>query len=192
MGPTPAQRSAAEQLKSEGNVLFSKGKYGPAAERYTEAITLDPTFVTLYVNRGMCYKKMKGRWDQVAHDAQTALSLSRDNLKAHYLLGIAQRELHNLDVAITHLGKALDAAREQGDSIKDEIWRELVMRDPVITPSGVSYERSALIEHLSKVGRFDPISRKALGEADIIQNVGLRNAIQQYLKEHPWAWAECL
>jgi hypothetical protein len=47
----------------------------------------------------------------------------RDNLKAHYLLGIAQRELHDLDDAITHLSKALDAAREQGDSIKDEVGR---------------------------------------------------------------------
>jgi hypothetical protein len=37
-----------------------------------------------------------------------------------------------------------------------------VFRDPVITPSGFSYERSALLEHLSRVGKFDPISRCAL------------------------------
>jgi STIP1 family protein 1 len=42
------------------------------------------------------------------------------------LLGVAQRELGcQLSEAISHLSKALEQAREQGDSIKDEIWREL-------------------------------------------------------------------
>lgn len=107
-----------------GNVLFTKGKYNAAADCYTEGITLDPTLAVLYVNRGMCYKKL-GKWEQVAKDAATALSHSRDLMKAHYLLGVAQRELSNLQGSITHLSKALEAAREQGDSIKDEIWREL-------------------------------------------------------------------
>jgi STIP1 family protein 1 len=47
-------------------------------------------------------------------------------LQAHYLLGVAQRELGcQLSEAISHLSKALEQAREKGDSIKDEIWREL-------------------------------------------------------------------
>jgi STIP1 family protein 1 len=47
-------------------------------------------------------------------------------LQAHYLLGVAQRELGGqLSEAISHLSKALEQAREKGDSIKDEIWREL-------------------------------------------------------------------
>lgn len=111
-------------MLSAGNLLFTKGKFNSAADCYTEAITLDPTLAVLYVNRGMCYKKV-GRWEDVARDATTALSLNRDLMKAHYLLGVAQRELCNLQNAITHLSKALEAAREQGDSIKDEIWREL-------------------------------------------------------------------
>lgn len=65
-----------------------------------------------------------------------------------------------------------------------------VFREPVITPSGCSYERSALLEHLSKVGKFDPITRQPMSESDVTLNVGLRNATQQYLDEHPWAWGE--
>lgn len=67
-----------------------------------------------------------------------------------------------------------------------------VFRDPVITPSGCSYERSALLEHLSRVGKFDPISRSPMTESDAIPNVALRNATQHYLDEHPWAWHECV
>ncbi|KAL0024280.1 hypothetical protein WJX79_002681 [Trebouxia sp. C0005] len=66
-----------------------------------------------------------------------------------------------------------------------------VFRDPVMTPSGLSYERSALVEHLKKVGAFDPITREAMTASQVIPNVALRNATLQYLEEHPWAWAEC-
>lgn len=106
-----------------GNVLFSKGRYLPAAERYTEAITLipkDPGFVTLYVNRAMCYKKVE-RWQAVVDDAATALSLDSSSMKAHYLLGIGLREQQQLSRGISHLQRALEAAREKGDSIKDEM-----------------------------------------------------------------------
>lgn len=67
-----------------------------------------------------------------------------------------------------------------------------VFRDPVITPSGFSYERAALLEHLSRVGQWDPISRSPMTESDVTPNVGLRNATQHYLDEHPWAWLECV
>jgi STIP1 family protein 1 len=67
-----------------------------------------------------------------------------------------------------------------------------VFRDPVITPSGFSYERSALLEHLTRVGKFDPISRSPMTESDVTPNVALRNATQHYLDEHPWAWQECI
>jgi STIP1 family protein 1 len=106
-----------------GNALFSKGRYLPAAERYTEAITLvskDPAFAALYVNRAMCYKKVE-RWEAVVEDAGTALSLDSNHMKAHYLMGIGLREQQQLAQGMLHLQKALEAAREKGDSIKDEM-----------------------------------------------------------------------
>lgn len=106
-----------------GNSLFVKGRYLPAVERYTEAITLvpkDPAFAVLYVNRAMCYKKVE-RWDAVVEDAATALSLEGSHMKAHYLMGIGLREQQQVSQGIIHLQKALEAAREKGDSIKDEM-----------------------------------------------------------------------
>lgn len=66
-------------IATTGNTLFSKGRYLPAAERYTEAITLvpaDPAFAVLYVNRAMCYKKAGSRWQAVVQDAAKALSFN--------------------------------------------------------------------------------------------------------------------
>ena len=65
-----------------------------------------------------------------------------------------------------------------------------VFRDPVVAPSGNSYERSALEEHLRKVGPFDPVTRAPMTLADLRPNVALRNAAHAWLSEHAWAYAD--
>ncbi|KAJ4748666.1 U-box domain-containing protein 1 [Rhynchospora pubera] len=63
-----------------------------------------------------------------------------------------------------------------------------IFTDPVLTPSGITYERSALLEHLRTVGDFDPITRKPLKESQLIPNLAIKGAVQAYLKEHGWAY----
>ena len=67
-----------------------------------------------------------------------------------------------------------------------------VFRDPVVAPSGNSYERSALEEHLKKVGRFDPVTREPTTLDDLRPNVALRNAAHAWLNEHAWAYADII
>ncbi|KAM0911690.1 hypothetical protein ACQ4PT_013302 [Festuca glaucescens] len=63
-----------------------------------------------------------------------------------------------------------------------------IFRDPVITPSGVTYERGILLEHLRKVGNFDPVTREPLKEHQLVPNLAIKEAVQAYLKEHSWAY----
>jgi len=63
-----------------------------------------------------------------------------------------------------------------------------VMLDPVVTPDGITYERSALLEHLRKVGRFDPVTRRDISEGQLSSNLALKEAINAYLEENPWAY----
>lgn len=63
-----------------------------------------------------------------------------------------------------------------------------ILQDPVITPSGVSYERVALLEHLEKVGKFDPFTREPLDKNQLIPNLSIKGAVQEYLKKHGWAY----
>jgi STIP1 family protein 1 len=65
-----------------------------------------------------------------------------------------------------------------------------VFRDPVVAPSGNSYERSAITEHLKKVGGFDPVTRERMTLDDLRPNVALRNAAHAWLDEHAWAYAD--
>lgn len=63
-----------------------------------------------------------------------------------------------------------------------------LMLDPVITPSGISYERSCLREHLSRVGAFDPVTRSPLSIEQVTPNLALKEIIEQFVEERPWAY----
>ncbi|KAL3616312.1 hypothetical protein CASFOL_039702 [Castilleja foliolosa] len=63
-----------------------------------------------------------------------------------------------------------------------------ILRDPVITPSGVTYERAVILEHLQKVGKFDPITRESLYPSQLVSNLALKEAVRAYLNEHGWAY----
>ena len=84
-----------------------------------------------------------------------------------------------------------DELRYQGDDIPNWCTCQLTLDcfyEPVCTPSGISYEQNALLEHLSKVGEFDPVTRDPLRKKDLRKNIGLRNAVECYLNDNPWAF----
>jgi hypothetical protein len=51
-------------------------------------------------------------------------------------------------------------------------------RDPVVTPAGFTYERSALFQHFAKLGAFDPVSRQRLRPEQCVSNIAVRAATQ--------------
>jgi STIP1 homology and U-box containing protein 1 len=60
------------------------------------------------------------------------------------------------------------------------------MQDPVVTKTGRSYERSALLEHLNRSGT-DPISREPVRKDELISNGALREACEDFILHNPWA-----
>ncbi|CAG8620356.1 19185_t:CDS:1 [Cetraspora pellucida] len=62
-----------------------------------------------------------------------------------------------------------------------------IMHDPVITPSGITYERAHLKEHFKKIGYFDPLSRRDCRESDLYPNLALKEAIEDFLSKNGWA-----
>lgn len=63
-----------------------------------------------------------------------------------------------------------------------------IFRDPVISPSGITYERGVILDHLQKVGTFDPITREPLSESQLIPNLAIKEAVQAFLVKHGWAY----
>ncbi|KAE9611135.1 hypothetical protein Lal_00012075 [Lupinus albus] len=63
-----------------------------------------------------------------------------------------------------------------------------IFHDPVITPSGHTYERAVIIEHLQKVGKFDPFTRQPLQISQLVPNLAIKEAVQAFLDKHGWAY----
>ena len=76
-----------------------------------------------------------------------------------------------------------------------------IYREPVVSPSGNSYERSAIEQYIKqqyeKYGRekkvADPLQPGcSISLESLHPNIALRNAVREYLKEHPSSWGEIL
>lgn len=83
----------------------------------------------------------------------------------------------------------LDERRRKRD-IPDYLCGKIsfeLMREPVIAPSGITYDRRDIEEHLQRVGHFDPITRAPLTSANLTPNLAVKEVIDAFLEENPWA-----
>ncbi|KAD4584378.1 hypothetical protein E3N88_21979 [Mikania micrantha] len=63
-----------------------------------------------------------------------------------------------------------------------------IFRDPVTAPSGITYEKATILEHLEQGGNFDPITRQPLLPSQLVQNLAIKEAVQDFLDKHGWAY----
>ena len=91
------------------------------------------------------------------------------------------------------LGEAMAALRaKRGPGrVPDYLCCKITMEpmlEPVMTPDGISYERAVIHEHLQKVGKFDPVTRRPLESSQLVPNLALKEAVHTFLEQNPWAW----
>lgn len=120
----------------------------------------------------------------------------KDNALARGDIKDLEEELQKLDILyeekldqLNSLFHKLDEKRkkrEVPDILCGKISFEL-MRDPVITPSGITYDRRDIDEHLQRVGHFDPVTRMHLTQDQLVPNLAMKEVIDNYLDENPWA-----
>ncbi|KAJ3223422.1 hypothetical protein HDU81_009205 [Chytriomyces hyalinus] len=64
-----------------------------------------------------------------------------------------------------------------------------VMTDPVVSPaSGITYDRSEIVSHLQKIGKWDPLTRQPLHEKELVPNLALKEVIDEFLSLNGWAF----
>uniref|UniRef100_A0A8C4RBI7 E3 ubiquitin-protein ligase CHIP n=1 Tax=Eptatretus burgeri TaxID=7764 RepID=A0A8C4RBI7_EPTBU len=61
-----------------------------------------------------------------------------------------------------------------------------LMREPCITPSGITYDRKDIEEHLQRVGHFDPVTRSPLTQDQLIPNLAMKEVIDSFIAENGW------
>ncbi|XP_026121763.1 mitochondrial import receptor subunit TOM34 isoform X1 [Carassius auratus] len=104
--PGPEAVKKAKALKEEGNVFVKKGEHKKAVEKYTQSLGQDPTEVTTYTNRALCYLSLK-MYKEAINDCDEALRLDSANIKAFYRRAQANKELKNKKSAIEDLNSVL-------------------------------------------------------------------------------------
>lgn len=111
---------------------------------------------------------------------------------SHLLLYSTTYQFFNQDERLSKVqvvfvqSKDNSARREIPDAYLDKISFN-IMHDPVFTPDGITYERQSLLDHFNKNGNFDPITRRPCTEKQLVPNLSLREAIEDFLKENGWA-----
>ncbi|KAL3531059.1 hypothetical protein ACH5RR_010381 [Cinchona calisaya] len=80
-----------------------------------------------------------------------------------------------------------DAPTEVPDYLCCKITLD-IFRDPVIAPSGVTYERAVILNHLETVGNFEPITRAPLYQSQLVPNLAIKEAVRAFLDQHGWAY----
>ncbi|KKZ66647.1 STIP1 likey and U-box containing protein 1 [[Emmonsia] crescens] len=101
------------------------------------------------------------------------------------LLAEAQRRLDVVrDVFASSLGGDMKE-RVVPDYLIDSISFE-VMHDPVITPSGHTFERTSILRHIQR-NPVDPITRAPMTISDLRPNYALKAACDEFLAKNGWA-----
>jgi len=76
--------------------------------------------------------------------------------------------------------------REVPDILCGKISFEL-LKDPVITPSGITYDRKDITEHLERVGHFDPVTRTPLSQEMLVPNYAMKEVVDDFVSKNEWA-----
>lgn len=92
------------------------------------------------------------------------------------------KELNNLFAKVDERRRERDVPDYLCGKISFEI-----LTDPVITPSGITYERKDIEEHLQRVGHFDPVTRVELTQDQLIPNFAMKEVVETYIAENEWA-----
>uniref|UniRef100_A0A8C1L1V8 Translocase of outer mitochondrial membrane 34 n=1 Tax=Cyprinus carpio TaxID=7962 RepID=A0A8C1L1V8_CYPCA len=120
--PGPEAAKKAKALKEEGNAFVKKGEHKKAVEKYTQSLGLNPTEVTTYTNRALCYLSLK-MYKEAISDCDEALRLDSANVKAFYRRGQANKELKNKKSCIEDLNSVLKI--EPNNTVAQKLLQEV-------------------------------------------------------------------
>ncbi|CAP99433.1 hypothetical protein E8E15_011103 [Penicillium rubens] len=97
----------------------------------------------------------------------------------------ADAKIRNLREAFRVASKGEIQERVVPDYLIDGITFE-IMHDPVITPSGVSFDRLGITKYVEKAG-VDPLTRAPISVHDLRNNHALKSASEEFLAKNGWA-----
>ena len=130
----------------------------------------------------------EGSSSQAADQADRALATD-DEVQLEVMQRNHQAKCDNYTEALVSIFNNLRLQRKKRE-VPDYLCGKIsfeILRDPVVTPSGITYDRQDIEEHLRRVGHFDPITRQPLTSQQLISNLAMKEVVDAYLCENEWA-----
>jgi serine/threonine-protein phosphatase 5 len=109
---TEKDKKRADEFKVEANALFANQDYERAVEKYSEAISYDPTNPVYFSNRSICNFRLE-LYGQALIDATTAIELDPRFVKAYYRKASAHMALGQLKESIQDFKQVLKVNNDQ-------------------------------------------------------------------------------
>ncbi|KAJ5758739.1 hypothetical protein N7520_005895 [Penicillium odoratum] len=97
----------------------------------------------------------------------------------------AEKMIQDVREAFRVASKGEVQERVVPDYLVDGITFE-IMHDPVITPSGTSFDRIGIVKYVEKAG-VDPLTRAPMTVHDLRNNYALKAASEEFLTKNGWA-----
>lgn len=94
----------------------------------------------------------------------------------------------SLEVAFSHKPVGATSASDSSDDTDDAPDCLLdpilfnILQDPVVSPSGITYEKAPLLNYIQRHGHHDPITRDMLHPNELYPNLAIRDAAIEYLQ----------
>lgn len=121
--------------------------------------------------------------------AKVKLDENENEDKIKDKVGELEEEMENRKEELNNIFAKIDdrrRKREVPDYLCGKISFE-ILQEPVITPSGITYERKDIEEHLQRVGHFDPVTRVKLTQDQLIPNFSMKEVVDAFIQENEWA-----
>ncbi|XP_039971763.1 mitochondrial import receptor subunit TOM34 [Xiphias gladius] len=115
--PNDKDVKKGQALKEEGNALVKKGEHKKAIEKYSQSLKHNPTEVTTYTNRALCYLSVKQYRDAV-RDCDEALMIDSSSIKALYRRAQAHKELKDIKACVDDLNSLLKVEPKNTAALK--------------------------------------------------------------------------
>ncbi|CAO3693905.1 unnamed protein product [Umbelopsis ramanniana] len=190
-----------------GNALIEKKMFTEALSSLKKAYTLAMEQRVKYVGdilQALLIARKK-KWDE-----NEVARMERESETFKYVKGLVEKERKELleeagedeekiddvnfiqDERLSRIQKVFEQSKENvmrreiPDAYLDKISFN-IMHDPCFTPDGITYERHSIETHFDKIGEFDPLTRRPCTRKDLIPNLSLREAIEDFLAENGWA-----
>lgn len=189
-----------------GQALLQRKEYAEGVRQLAKALDLGRgAHPKSYMVEEIWQELAKARYMLWEHES-TQRSWDLQNLKEACVLALQEKHVFEIsekegftdDIGKSHLEQLEALSRVFNKAAEDDTPTEVpdylcckitldIFRDPVITPSGVTYERAVILEHLQKVGKFDPITRDPLYPSQLVPNFAIKEAVDSFLDRHGWA-----